>query len=224
MMFPTCNLCSFPVLRLHGGDAGRRCLRCFSTFRHRAVGVVLGWLGLHRSAHVYELSSRGALCRYLQRTFARVTVSELFDGVAPGGVRSGVQCQDVQRLTYAGASFDVVTSTEVFEHVPDDGRAFAEVHRVLRPGGFLVFTVPLMDTTPTLERARIEGGAIVHLVEPEYHGDRLRGRGAVLAFRTYGPDILDRLRGAGFEARLERVDDPAHAIAAGTVVVGRKAT
>ena len=219
---PTCNLCGFPVLRLHGGDAGRRCLRCLSTFRHRAVGAVLRRLPLAPDAAVYELSSRGALCRYLRRTFARVTVSELFDGVPPGSFRGAVQCQDVQRLTYADGSFDLVTSTEVFEHVPDDGRAFTEVHRVLRAGGHLVFTVPLMEAAPTLERARLERGAIVHLVEPEYHGDRLRGRGGVLAFRTYGPDIVGRLQAAGFEARLERIDDAAHAIAGGTVVVGRK--
>jgi SAM-dependent methyltransferase len=219
---PTCNLCGFPVLRLHGGDAGRRCVRCLSTFRHRAVGVVLRRLGVPREADVYELSSRGALCRHLRRTFARVTVSELFDDVAPGGFRDGVQCQDVQRLTHPDAAFDLVTSTEVFEHVPDDGRAFAEIHRVLRPGGHLVFTVPLMESAPTLERARIERGTVVHLVEPEYHDDRLRGRGAVLAFRTYGPDVVDRLHDAGFKARLERIDEPGHAITDGTVVVGRK--
>ncbi len=197
-------------------------MRCFSTFRHRAVGRVLQRLRVGRSTHVYELSSRGALCRHLRRSFAQVTVSELFDGVPPGQLRDGVQCQDVQRLTYRDASFDLVTSTEVFEHVPDDRRAFAEVHRVLRPGGSLVFTVPLMETKATLERARLEDGAVVHLTEPEYHGDRLRGRGRVLAFRTYGLDILDRLRGAGFEARLERIHDAAHAITDGTVVVGRK--
>jgi SAM-dependent methyltransferase len=202
---------------------GHRCLRCLSTFRHRAVGVVIAGLALRGDAAVYELSSRGALYRHLRRTFARVTVSELFDGVPPGGFRGAVQCQDVQQLTYADASFDLVTSTEVFEHVPDDRRAFAEVHRVLRPGGHVVFTVPLMDVQPTLERARLEHGAIVHLVEPEYHGDRLRGRGGVLAFRTYGPDILDRLRAVGFEARLERIDHPDHAISDGKVVVGRRA-
>ena len=219
---PTCNLCGFPVLRLHHGPAGRRCVRCLSTFRHRAIGHVVQRLGLDPDAHVYELSSRGALCRHLRRTFARVTVSELFDDVAPGQFRDGVQCQDVQRLTYADASFDLVTSTEVFEHVPDDRRAFLEVHRVLRPGGALVFTVPLMEVAATLERARLEAGAIVHLTEPEYHGDRLRGHGRVLAFRTYGLDILDRLRAAGFEARLERVDAVDQAITDGKVVVGRK--
>jgi SAM-dependent methyltransferase len=187
------------------------------------MGAVLSRLGPPRDAAVYELSSRGALCRYLRRTFARVTVSELWDDIPPGSFRDGVQCQDLQALTYGDAAFDLVTSTEVFEHVPDDARAFAEVHRVLRPRGLMIFTVPLMDTEPTLERAQVRDGHIVHLVTPEYHGDRLRGRRAVLAFRTYGPDILDRLRRAGFEAWLERVDDPAHAIAGAKVVVGRKA-
>lgn len=211
------------MVRLHPGRAGLRCVRCLSTFRHRAVGAVLGRLGLGRQAAVYELSSRGALCRYLRRTFARVTVSELFDDVAPGRFRGSVQCQDVQRLTYPDGAFDLVTSTEVFEHVPDDLQAFAEVRRVLRPGGHLVFTVPLMEAGPTLERARVESdGAVVHLVTPEYHGDRLRGRNGVLAFRTYGPDILDRLGAAGFEARLECIEDPAHAITDGRVVVGHK--
>jgi len=187
------------------------------------MGAVLARQGLSRTAAVFELSSRGALCRYLLRTFARVTFSELWDDVAPGAVRGRVQCQDVQQLTYPDASFDLVTSTEVFEHVPDDRRAFAEVYRVLRPGGRLVFTVPLMDAGPTLERAEIRYGRIVHLVTPEYHGDRLRGRGRVLAFRTYGPDIVDRLRKAGFHASLERIEEPAHAITDGRVVVGRKA-
>jgi len=93
-----------------------------STFRHRAVGAVLTKLGLGREARVYEMSSRGALCRHLRRTFAQVTTSELFDDVVPGGFRDGVQCQDAQRLTYGDAAFDLVTSTEVFEHVPDDRR------------------------------------------------------------------------------------------------------
>jgi SAM-dependent methyltransferase len=217
----TCNLCGFPVLRLHRGPAGRRCLRCLSTFRHRAVGIVLDRLAIEPAAHVYELSSRGALCRHLRRRFAQVTVSELFDDVTPGAFHREVQCQDVQRLTYDDGAFDLVTSTEVFEHVPDDRRAFHEIHRVLRPGGALVFTVPLMAAGATLERARLERGRIVHLVEPEYHGDRLRGRGAVLAFRTYGPDIVSRLADAGFAAALERVEDEAHAID-GTVVVACK--
>jgi hypothetical protein len=45
----------------------------------------------------------------------RTAASEYFNEVAPGAWRDGVQCQDVQRLTFADASFDVCTSTEVFD-------------------------------------------------------------------------------------------------------------
>jgi SAM-dependent methyltransferase len=200
---------------------GRRCLRCLSTPLHRAAGVIIQRAGLPREAAVYELSSRGALCRYLRRTFPRLTVSELFDDVPPGDYKDGVQCQDVQRLTYASGSFDLVTSTEVFEHVPDDAAAFREVRRVMRDHGWLVFTVPIDPDVPTLERAVLRDGAVVHLTAPQYHGDRLRGRGQVLAFRTYGLDIADRLHAAGFDASIVPVDDATHAVALTRVVVGR---
>jgi len=49
---------------------------------------------------------------------------------------------DIVNLPYTNDSFDVVTCFDVFEHVEDDVRAFHEVHRVLKPGGLLVFTVP----------------------------------------------------------------------------------
>jgi SAM-dependent methyltransferase len=186
------------------------------------MGVIIQQARLGRDASVYELSSRGALCRYLRRAFSRLTVSELFDDVPTGAYKAGVQCQDVQRLTYASQSFDLVTSTEVFEHVPDDAAAFREVRRVLRAGGWLVFTVPLDPAAPTVERAVVRDGAVVHLVAtPEYHGDRLRGRGQVLAYRTYGLDVTDRLQAAGFDASIVPVTDPAHAIPLTRVVVGR---
>lgn len=200
---------------------GRRCLRCLSTPLHRAAGVIIQRASLTRETAVYELSSRGALCRYLRRTFPRLTVSELFDDVPPGAYKDGVQCQDVQRLTYASGSFDLVSSTEVFEHVPDDAAAFREVRRVMRDHGWLVFTVPIDPAAPTLERAVLRDGAVVHLTTPEYHGDRLRGRGKVLAYRTYGLDIADRLHAAGFDASVVPVDDAPHAIALTRVVVGR---
>jgi hypothetical protein len=49
-----------------------------------------------------------------------------------------------------------------------------------------------------VERAIYRDGDLVHLEEPEYHDDHLRGSGKVLCFRTYGMDILNRLRLAGF--------------------------
>lgn len=201
-MFGTCNLCGFIIVKIGKGVFGTRCARCFSTQIHRAVGVVIDELGIHEDAKVYELSSRGALFRYLKHRFLDLYYSEYFEGVPPGRVRNGIPCQDVQRLQMEDSVFDLVTSTEVFEHVPEDDKGFAEIFRVLREGGHFVFSVPLADMDRTLERAEIgNDGRIIYLQEPEYHWDWFK-RKKVLAFRTYGRDILERLTRIGF-ARAE---------------------
>lgn len=57
---------------------------------------------------------------------------------ATGGAVNGDACN----LAFADASFDRIIASEVFEHVPDDTAAFAELSRVLRPGGVMAVTVP----------------------------------------------------------------------------------
>src|ERR1700749_4979398 len=46
---------------------------------------------------------------------------------------------DAESLPFADASFDLVLGHAVLHHLPDLERAFAEFHRVLRPGGRIVF-------------------------------------------------------------------------------------
>jgi ubiquinone/menaquinone biosynthesis C-methylase UbiE len=49
---------------------------------------------------------------------------------------------DIQQLPFADGTFTSVTSAETLEHIPDDHAAVAELVRCLRPGGWLVGTVP----------------------------------------------------------------------------------
>lgn len=195
-----CPICGPSLLvRLSASDIGVRCVRCAGSAMTLSLVSVLKSLRPRLGDEaVYELSSRGPLFEFLRRDVRRLVFSEFFDDVEPGAWRGEIQCQDVQRLTFNDGSFDVVTSTGVFEHVADDACGFSEIGRVLRPGGIFVFTVPLSGAEDTVERARLRDGAIEHLVPPEYHGDRIRGRGRVLAFRNYGRDITERLRSSGF--------------------------
>jgi SAM-dependent methyltransferase len=60
---------------------------------------------------------------------------------ADRGVASFVR-GDAMRLPLATASVDVAICAQVYEHVPDDRRLFAEIDRVLKPGAVLFFSGP----------------------------------------------------------------------------------
>lgn len=49
---------------------------------------------------------------------------------------------DLTAAPFPDASFDVVICSHVLEHVPDDAKAFAEIFRILRPGGRALLLVP----------------------------------------------------------------------------------
>jgi SAM-dependent methyltransferase len=194
-----CPFCGPSIFIWFGRSATDvRCVGC-------SAGIVqlgIGWalrddFGPLDECDACELSSRGAVVTFLRRKARSAATSEYLPGVPLGTLRNGVRCEDVQQLTYAAASFDLITHTEVLEHVPDDARAFRELLRVLRPGGTMIFTVPMNGGERTVERARESGGVIEYLLEPVHHLDLLRPEG-ILAFRDYGRDIVERLGTAGF--------------------------
>src|SRR3546814_1756319 len=85
-----------------------------------AVHLSIGWALCTQVAELdardaYELSSRGPLVAHLVRHARSLLLSEYFDGIAPGSVHHGVRCEDVQALSFADASFDLITHTEVLE-------------------------------------------------------------------------------------------------------------
>lgn len=49
---------------------------------------------------------------------------------------------DATKLSFPNASFDRIVSSEVIEHIPEDGRALSEMYRVLKKGGVAMITVP----------------------------------------------------------------------------------
>lgn len=72
------------------------------------------------------------LCR---KSVARATASHRMSELA-------FQTGDAQSLDFDDGSFDLITCTEVIEHLPDRQAAIAEWSRVLRPGGVLVISCP----------------------------------------------------------------------------------
>ena len=54
------------------------------------------------------------------------------------GLTADVRQMDAEHLTFADDSFDVVFSFGVLHHIPSMESAFAEIRRVLRPGGVFI--------------------------------------------------------------------------------------
>ncbi|MDY6902026.1 MAG: class I SAM-dependent methyltransferase, partial [Cyanobacteriota bacterium] len=116
-------------------------------------------------------------------------------------IREQVFCQNLEKLTFSSGKFDVVITEDVFEHIRDYQKAFQEVHRVLKIGGYHIFTIPCFFDKPTLIRVDTSGKEDIHLLPPEYHGDKIRGK--ILAYRTFGIDIFKILEQIGFETTVD---------------------
>jgi SAM-dependent methyltransferase len=173
---------------------------------------------------VYLAEQHSALQRQLARRFGRLTGSEYVPSAGPPGALTElrgrpVQHQDLRALSFDDESFDLVIHADVLEHVPRHRDALAEIHRVLVPGGETLFTAPFITTRDeNLIRATISGdGSVVHHLEPEYHIDPLDPAG-VLAFQTFGWELLDELRSAGFAVvQLGFLADPVQVIVSDVV-------
>lgn len=197
-----CPLCkNMLFVKLRDNDPlAIRCVKCRASIAYMAMGHMLQEkVPDFEKAKIYELSSRGAFFEFIKKRCRNLTFSEFYDDIAPGEFKGNVLCQDVQCLTFDDDYFDTCTSTEVFEHIPDDKKGFSEIYRVLRKNSAFIFTVPLNLSAKTVERAELKNDKIINLLPPKYHDDRIRGKGTVLCFRDYGYDITERLKNAGFE-------------------------
>jgi SAM-dependent methyltransferase len=74
---------------------------------------------------------------YFSGATSYVGVDYLTDRSRPDIVASALD------LPLDDESFDTVVSTELLEHVPDPLRALREMHRVLKPGGYLILSTPM---------------------------------------------------------------------------------
>ncbi len=152
---------------------------------------------------IYLTETLSPVYQNLAARFPMLVSSEYFPGHDFGEMVDTpvmpVRNEDITRLTFDDAAFEMVLCFDVLEHVPDYRAALNEFHRVLCKGGQLVLSVPFSHARETLVRARIDGeGHIEHLVEPCYHGDPLSEKG-VLSYYDFGMELLDELTEAGFK-------------------------
>jgi SAM-dependent methyltransferase len=182
-----------------------------------------------RGLAVAEINSIGSIHGVLA-AHSGLVYSEFRPGAALGAEVDGARNEDVCRLSYDDAAFDLVLTSDTLEHVPDLARALREIRRVLRPGGRHVFTVPIVPTRATSEvRAHVgPDGAVVHRLPARHHGRgsgpfRLVGRkGDLLVFTDIGMDVVELLGEAGFDTEVRSSGDGDAAIVLCATAVQRR--
>lgn len=155
-------------------------------------------MGCGGGRHAFSLFKRGADVvafdmseddlREVKTMFGAIKL----EGQAPKAATATTVRGTAYDLPFEDACFDRIIAAEVMEHLPEDGRAMAELYRVLKPGGLIAVTVPrwgpervcwaLSDDYHNVEgghvriykgsqlRAKLEGQGLVYEGQHHAHG------------------------------------------------------
>ncbi len=187
-----CNLCGWK------GHAFRRiprpeksapvdlCPQCGSQARHRLASYLLkGKLGeKHRTIH--SAPERFAV-PWLQSISDNYLSIDLDPNLA-------MRKMDLTSLELEDESVTLFWCSHVLEHIENDTKAMSEIYRVLMHGSKAIIMVPVYGVT-TYEDFSIQA--------PEERLEHFNQRDHV---RLYGMDIVERLKGAGFEVKVLDLD------------------
>ena len=179
-----CNICGGD--KFEDGPGGRkapftrkapRCVGCGSLERHRFIRGV--WY------RILDDDFRGM--RAIQFSSDRSVDSRWFESLEVSIFR-GRNSLDLQAIDRADGVYDVAICNHVLEHVDRDREGFCELVRILKPDGFLQFSVPFPQGRTVTE----DWG----YPKPELHGH----------YRVYGRDLVERFAGARSGARILEVE------------------
>jgi SAM-dependent methyltransferase len=113
--------------------------------RRRVVRSVIETAGVPSGARLLDAGAGSGRTLDELASYGEVAGVELDErGVEAARARghADVQSAPVERIPHPDASFDLVTCLDVIEHTPDDVRSLRELHRVTKPGGAAIVTVP----------------------------------------------------------------------------------
>jgi Methyltransferase domain len=196
--------------------------------RERAIMQVIRELApdwTRRSIHESSPGGRGASV-VLARDCAGYIATQFFADTPRGAYSGGVRCEDLEQQTFDDERFDLVITQDVMEHIFHPDRAYREIWRTLRFGGLYIHTTPIYkDRVASERRASLaKDGKVVHLAEPEYHGNPVDPKGSLVTFH-YGYDLADLIaEWTPFDVEIRRFHERSSGIVAefSEVVVCRK--
>ncbi len=205
---------------------GYQCPSCHSSLRYRGQaesilkvyapnqGLDLSDLAkdkIFSQLKIYEPGVVGPF-RKLFSHFNNYQCSFYWEDVELGESKDEVQCQSLEALTFGDDQFDLVISSDIMEHVRHPWVGFADIFRVLKPGGYHIFSIPLHFPMPSKTQSRVDtsGKLDIYIMEPHYHGNGVGGKS--LVYTEFGADITDYLTDIGYKVIVDTMSDDHHEV------------
>ncbi len=181
----------FKKYKIAGGGykLNTRCPNCGSVDRARLLALFFE----HRTKVFYEktdimhVSPNKSIARFLNNVS---TVNQTVGSIEPEQfLEFNSIYLDIQNIELPDNQYDIVICCHIIEHVDHDEKAMSELYRIIKPGGFGIFQVPIaLDLEITLEDKTLKTNK-----------QRKIAHGQVDHVRLYGLDYFEKLKKAGFE-------------------------
>jgi hypothetical protein len=180
----------------------QECPQCKMNNRQRLIATLIKQvLDAQHDNHVYLMEQVTPIYDWATAAFKNHSIigSEyLGHEYESGATIKGIRHEDIENLSFHDDTLDLIVSNDVFEHVPNPARAFAECARVLKVGGVMFATIPFHNNNDeSITRAKLINGRLEHILPPSYHGNPVSADGS-LVFTDFGWDVLNDMQMAGF--------------------------
>ncbi len=173
--------------RYQGIQQEIECPICKSIPRHR---ILAEWLGEHKeelkNKEILYFAVESGIRRWLKKNKIQVKTADLY-------TQADLKI-DIENTMLPDSSWDFIVCNHVLEHVFDYKKALSELYRILKPGGTLIISFPILASLPTL------------IEETEHTEENIKKRlqlyGQKDHLRIFGTDSKEMLVGAGFEVAM----------------------
>lgn len=156
-------------------------------------GIPTEFAGIKKGDHVLDLGSGAGNDCFVARTFVgeegQVTGIDFTDAMLEKAqknlIKTGFQNinfvkGDIEQMPLADNTFDVVISNCVLNLVPNKQKAFAEIYRVLKPGGkFCISDVVISGVLPIVmrEAAELYAGCVSGAIQKDEYLSIIQSKG-----------------------------------------------
>ncbi len=182
----------------------------------------IGWLDLREGARLLDIAcgsggpalriARRAGCEILGVDIEESAIAVARDQARTQGLAGRAWFERVdasQTLPFQAGSFDALTCIDAVNHLPDRFHVLAEWTRVLRPGGRLLYTDPIVVTGPlSNDEIAVRSSIGYFLFAPPGEDERLMdSAGLELLRREDATENMARVAGRWGAARAARAAD-----------------